>query len=44
MDSLCLQPDELSNLTIEKLGQPMIDSPLLHKGRDFTDDSEKILL
>lgn len=44
MDSLCLQPDELSNLTIDKLGQPLIDSPLLQTARDFTDDNERILI
>ncbi len=44
MDSLHLQPDELSNLNIDKLGQPMIDSPLLHKGRNFAEDDEKVLL
>jgi len=44
MDAYCLRPDELPDLTIEKLGQPTIDSPLIRAGRHFTDDSEKILL
>jgi len=44
MDSYSLKPDELPDLTIEKLGSPMIDSPLIKGGRHFTDDDEKVLL
>ena len=44
MDSYSLRPDELPDLTIEKLGSPTIDSPLIKGGRHFTDDDEKVLL
>lgn len=44
MDRDCLTPDELSDLSIEKLGLPEIDSPLIHSSRHFVDDTEKILL
>jgi len=44
MDSYSLRPDELPDLTIEKLGTPTIDSPLIKGGRHFTDDDEKVLL
>ncbi len=44
MDRDCLIPDELSDLNIERLGWPEIDSPLIHSGRHFVDDNEKILL
>jgi len=44
MDAYCLKPDELPDLTIEKLGSPTIDSPLIQSRRHFTDDHEKILL
>ena len=44
MDAYCLKPDELPDLTIEKLGSPTIDSPLIQGRRHFTDDHEKILL
>ena len=44
MDAHCLRPDELPNLTIEKLGRPMITSPLTQGSRHFIDDHEKILL
>jgi len=44
MDSYSLKPDELPDLTIEKLGSPTIDSPLIRVGRHFTDDDEKVLL
>ncbi len=44
MDAHCLRPDELPDLTIEKLGPPMIDSPLCRSKRHFTEDDEKILL
>ena len=44
MDAYSLRPDELPDLTIEKLGSPMIDSPLIKAERHFTDDGEKVLL
>jgi len=44
MDAYCLRPDELPDLTIETLGQPMIDSPLVQRGCHYTDDDEKILV
>ncbi len=44
MDAYSLKPDELPDLTIEKLGSPTIDSPLIKGGRHFTDDDEKVLL
>ncbi|MFB0555737.1 MAG: ATP-dependent 6-phosphofructokinase [Phycisphaerae bacterium] len=44
MDANSLRPDELPDLTIEKLGSPTIDSPLIGGGRHFTDDNEKVLL
>ncbi len=44
MDAYSLRPDELPDLTIEKLGSPTIDSPLIKGGRHFIDDSEKVLL
>jgi len=44
MDAYCLRPDELPDLTIEKLGPPTIDSPLIQGKRHFTDDQERILL
>ncbi len=44
MDAYSLRPDELPDLAIEKLGTPMIDSPLIVGGRHFTDDDEKVLL
>jgi 6-phosphofructokinase 1 len=44
MDAYSLRPDELPDLTIEKLGSPMIDSPLIGGGHHFTDDGEKVLL
>jgi 6-phosphofructokinase 1 len=43
MDAYSLKPDELPDLTIEKLGSPMIDSPLLKTQRHFVDDNEKVL-
>jgi len=44
MDAYSLRPDELPDLAIEKLGSPMIDSPLIKAGRHFIDDDEKVLL
>ncbi len=44
MDAYSLRPDELPDLTIEKLGSPMIDSPLIEGKRHFIDDGEKVLL
>jgi 6-phosphofructokinase 1 len=44
MDAICLKPDELTDLTIEKLGPPTVDSPLIKGSRHFTEDSEKILV
>ena len=44
MDAYCLSPGELPDLTIEKLGPPTLDSPLIQGKRHFSDDHEKILL
>jgi 6-phosphofructokinase 1 len=44
MDAYSLRPDELPDLTIEKLGSPMIDSPLIKAKCHFIDDGEKVLL
>jgi len=44
MDAYCLRSEELPDLSIEKLGLPMIDSSLLQSRSRFIDDSEKILL
>ena len=44
MDAHCLRPDELPELSIDTLGEPSIDSPLIQAERHFTDDSEKILV
>lgn len=44
MDAHSLRPDELPDLTIEKLGRPTITSPLVGGARHFIDDHEKILL
>ena len=44
MDAFSLRPDELPDLTIDRLGPPKIDSPLTEGGRGFVDDREKILL
>ncbi len=44
MDAYSLKPDELSCLTIDTLGRPMFDSPLLNTGYHFIDDSEKVHL
>ncbi|MFH1716758.1 MAG: ATP-dependent 6-phosphofructokinase [Planctomycetota bacterium] len=44
MDAYCLKPDELPDLTIETLGQPTMDSPLIRSGRHFVENDEKILV
>ena len=44
MDAEYLQPNELSDLTIETLGEAGIDSPLLSGDRQFVDDDERILV
>jgi len=44
MDAYYLKPDELPDLTIEKLGDPTIDSPLIPAGRHFIEDNKKIAL
>ncbi len=44
MDAYSLKPDELPDLAIEKLGSPMIDSPLIKVESHFVDDDEKVLL
>lgn len=44
MDAYSLKPDELPDLTIEKLGSPTIDSPLIEGRRHFIDDVEKVVL
>jgi 6-phosphofructokinase 1 len=44
MDASCLRPDELPDLTIDRIGQPTIDSPLIQSNRHFVDDDEKILV
>jgi 6-phosphofructokinase 1 len=44
MDALCLKPDELPDLTIERIGSPTIDSPLIQSNRHFVNDDEKIFV
>lgn len=44
MDACCLRSEELSDLSIEKLGPATIDSPLLRGNSHFVDDAERILL
>jgi 6-phosphofructokinase 1 len=44
MDAYCLKPDELPDLTIETLGPPQVDSPLVQRGYRFTEDAEKVLV
>jgi 6-phosphofructokinase 1 len=44
MDASCLRPDELPDLTIERIGSPRVDSPLIQSKRHFVDDDEKILV
>ena len=44
MDTSCLRPDELPDLDIERIGSPMVDSPLIQRKRHFVDDDERILV
>jgi len=44
MDAYCLKPDELPDLTIETLGEPTVDSPLIRSERHFVEDNEEILV
>jgi len=44
MDASCLKPDELPDLAIERIGSPMIDSPLIQSNRHFVDDDERIFV
>ncbi|MHC4619417.1 MAG: ATP-dependent 6-phosphofructokinase [Planctomycetota bacterium] len=44
MDAYCLKPDELPDLTIEKLGPATIDHPLRRGKCHFVDDNEKVML
>jgi len=44
MDALCLRPDELPDLAIERIGPPTIDSPLIQSNRHFVDDDERIFV
>jgi 6-phosphofructokinase 1 len=44
MDALCLRPDELPDLAIERIGLPTIDSPLIQSNRHFVDDDERIFV
>jgi len=44
MDASCLRPDELPDLAIERIGSPMIDSPLIQNNRHFVDDDERIFV
>jgi 6-phosphofructokinase 1 len=43
-DAYCLRPDELPDLTIEKLGPSTITSPLVRSRCHFIDDNEKVSL
>jgi len=42
VDSCSLRPDELPDLSIERLGLAMMTSPLVETGSHFIDDSEKV--
>ena len=44
MDAHCFKPEELPDLTIEKLGSCTIESPLCQDKRHFVEDDEKIFL
>ncbi len=44
MDAYCLKPDELPDLTIEKLGPATIDHPLRRGECHFVEDHEKVLV
>jgi 6-phosphofructokinase 1 len=42
MDAHCTKPEELPDLTIDNLGTPAIESPLVETRRHFTEDDERI--
>ena len=44
MDASYIRPDELPDLDIERIGSPMVDSPLMQRKRHFVDDDERILV
>jgi len=44
MDAYCLRPEELPDLSIEKLGPAEIDFPLRRGGGHFVEDDEKVLV
>ena len=44
MDASYIRPDELPDLTIERIGPPTVDSPLIQRERHFVDDDERILV
>ena len=44
MDVYCLKPDELPDLTIERLGPARVDSPLIPRGYRFIEDDERVLV
>jgi 6-phosphofructokinase 1 len=44
MDAYCLKPDELPDLTIEKLGPATVDHPLKRGECHFVDDHEKVMV
>ncbi|MBN2592855.1 MAG: ATP-dependent 6-phosphofructokinase [Sedimentisphaerales bacterium] len=44
MDASYIKPDELPDLTIERIGPPAIDSPLVQSKRHFVDDDERVLV
>ncbi|MHC4323301.1 MAG: ATP-dependent 6-phosphofructokinase [Planctomycetota bacterium] len=43
MDASYIKPEELPDLTIERIGTPAIDSPLIRNKRHFVDDDERII-
>ena len=43
MDADCIKPEELPDLTIDKLGTPENESPLVQNRRHFTEDDERII-
>jgi len=44
MDASYIRPDELPDLTIDRIGPPTVDSPLVQSNHHFVDDDEKILV
>ena len=44
MDASYIRPDELPDLTIERLGKPVVESPLIQNKRHFVDDDERVLV